>query len=288
VVIRPMRTLDEYRACVDLQEQVWGKGFGQRVPTAILKVSQRLGGVVSGAWNAEGVLVGFIFGMTGWEAGRPVHWSDMLAVRPDHRDGGLGRRLKLHQRHELLRLGVTRMYWTFDPLESRNAHLNLERLGAEAREYVRDMYGRSDSHLHQGIGTDRFVAVWEMDSPRVRRHLGEATAGTGPPTVRRGVPEAVTVLDGMRRGDHHRDPADDQAPKGLPEPGEVVLDRDDPVLSVAIPASIQDVLGSDPDLAVRWRSRTRTALEHYMGRGWVAVGLYRDGDLSRYVLVRKP
>ncbi|TVR59571.1 MAG: GNAT family N-acetyltransferase, partial [Gemmatimonadales bacterium] len=305
MVIRPVHTLDEYRACVDLQEEVWGKGFSQRVPTAILQVSQRLGGIVSGAWNSEGVLVGFVFGMTGWEAGRPVHWSDMLAVHPEHRNGGLGRRLKLHQRDELLRLGVTRMYWTFDPLESRNAHLNLARLGATAGEYVRDMYGTSSSPLHRGIGTDRFVAVWEMDSPRVRRRLGAPVDGGEPPAARGGVEEVVGVDEGgVVGGADVLDEADgiagagpvlDGIPRaggqiagGLPQPGDMVLGRDDRFLTVTIPASIQDVLRRDPELALRWRARTRAALEHYLGRGWVAVGLHREGDLSRYVLARDP
>ncbi len=266
--IRPFRTMDEFRGCVALQEEVWGEGFSERVPVAILKVSQRLGGVASGAYDADGELAGFVFGMTGIEDQTPVHWSDMLAVRPGLRDAGLGRRLKLHQRDVLLEGGVRRVYWTFDPLESRNAYLNLERLGVVCREYVEDMYGESDSPLHRGIGTDRLVAIWELDTPRVRARLGEkADVGQGPPAS----PEAAALEGG---GD------------GAPRPGAPVLGRDAPVVTVAIPAHIQHLRRDDAELAREWRQATRTVLVHYLQRGWEVRGLVRGGNLSHYRLVR--
>ena len=87
--IRPLETPEDYRACVALQEETWGSGFAERVPSSLLKVSQRLGGVAAGAWDENGRMLGFVFGMTGIEHGKPVHWSDMLAVRSEIRDGGL-------------------------------------------------------------------------------------------------------------------------------------------------------------------------------------------------------
>ncbi len=315
VEIRPVETPEEYRACVELQERVWGRGFSQRVPTAILKVSRRLGGVVSGAWIQDRTLVGFVFGMTGWEDGVPVHWSDMLAVDPQFRDGGLGRRLKLHQRDELLGMGVRRMYWTFDPLESRNAYLNLERLGAVGRDYIRDMYGTSDSPLHRGIGTDRFLAVWEMDSRRVRSCLGEASPGGVPAGPDLGQPDSAgpeateshsTVPDTVPResGSDTSPPRRDGVPSppvvlgtSSPDhpgfggclllPGEPELDRHDPILAVSIPASIQELLEDDPEAAALWRSRTRVVLDHYLARGWVAAGVDRRGTVSLLRLVRE-
>ena len=283
VEIRPVESHHEFQACVELQERVWGTGFSQCVPSAILKVTQRLGGVVSGAWRRDGTMVGFVFGMTGWEDGVPVHWSDMLAVDPDFRDGGLGRRLKLHQRDELLGRGVTRMYWTFDPLESRNAHLNLERLGAVGREYVRDMYGASDSPLHRGIGTDRFLAVWEMDSPRVRDRVAPPSGSRGvSPPDREGAetPPPVVVLDARPEEGGER-------AEGPVLPGDPELHRDGSVLAVAIPGSIQALLARHPEAAELWRERTRATLEHYLGRGWVAAGLRRRGTISQLLLIRE-
>src|ERR1041385_2041149 len=118
------------------------------------------------SFDARDRLVGFVFGMTGVERGRLVHWSDMLAVRPDLRDHGIGRRLKEFQRDTLLAMGVGLVYWTFDPLVARNAHLNFNRLGVRVSEYVIDMYGSdTDSALHRGLGTDRFIVAWEIAAP---------------------------------------------------------------------------------------------------------------------------
>jgi predicted GNAT superfamily acetyltransferase len=118
--VRSLDSLPELEACFRLQEEVWGRGFREAAAVSILKVSQRLGGVVGDALDESGQLVGFVFGLTGMEDGRPVHWSHMLAVRPGLRDGGLGRRLKAWQRDRCRALGVRRMYWTFDPLVARN------------------------------------------------------------------------------------------------------------------------------------------------------------------------
>lgn len=180
VVIRPLDGEAERAACVALQERVWGPAFADRVPASVLMIALETGGVASGAFEA-GELVGFVFGITGLRAGRPTHWSDMLAVAPEHRGRGIGYRLKLHQRTLLLERGVKMVRWTFDPLEARNAHINLRRLGAVAREYRRDAYGASDSPLHAGIGTDRLVAEWPIASERVATRLA---GGPGDPTDR--------------------------------------------------------------------------------------------------------
>src|SRR5919201_4895873 len=161
--VRHVRTHEEYVSCVALQEETWGAAFSERAPAAILKVSQRLGGIAAGAFDAQDRLLGFVFGITGVEHGRLVHWSDMLAVRPEFRDHGIGRRLKEFQRDALRALGVELVYWTFDPLVARNAHLNFNRLGVRVAEYVIDMYGSdTDSALHRGLGTDRFVVAWPV------------------------------------------------------------------------------------------------------------------------------
>ena len=178
--IRPFASIAEFKECVRFQEETWGEGFSERVAVAVLKVSQRLGGIASGAYDDEGGLAGFVFGMTGVQAGEIVHWSDMLAVRPELQDSGLGTRLKAYQRDELVSRGITRMHWTFDPLEAKNAHLNLNKLGAVAGECVQDMYGGTDSPLHREIGTDRFVPTWVMDSPRVIERLVEGRTGPDP------------------------------------------------------------------------------------------------------------
>ena len=161
--IRPLATHEEYAACVALQRATWGQDFADTVPASILMVSQKVGGVAAGAFDRENTLVGFVFGLTGVKNGRLAHWSDMLAVRPEWRDAGVGRALKEFQRAAVRALGVELMYWTYDPLVARNAHLNIDRLGARPVEYVVDMYGAdTGSELHRGIGSDRFIVEWRL------------------------------------------------------------------------------------------------------------------------------
>ena len=119
VTIRPLETRAEHEACVALQRDIWGQDFADVVPATILMVSQQVGGVASGAFDARGRLIGFVFGISGVRNRVTAHWSDMLAVRPEARGRGLGRRLKLHQRELLLAVGIERVYWTFDPLVAR-------------------------------------------------------------------------------------------------------------------------------------------------------------------------
>lgn len=271
--IRELESLEELEACVALQQEVWGQGFSQLAPVSILEVSRRLGGVVAGAFDEAGALVGFVFGLTGLEDGEPVHWSDMLAVRPAARSDGLGQRLKAWQRNRCLELGVRRVYWTFDPLESRNAWLNLGRLGAVAREYIPDMYGVSDSPLHRGLGTDRLLALWLLDSPRVEERL--SGRGAPPPS-----PESAAELPlafGVER----------QADLPRPVGGETLSAPDGDAILVPIPADIQALKAADPQLALAWREATRAALAPLLAGGWEVRELVRLSESVSCYLLRR-
>ena len=270
--IRPFEHIDEFRECVDLQEETWGHGFSERVAPAILKVSQILGGVAAGAYDGSGRLTGFVFGMTGVKDGEVVHWSDMLAVRRGARDTGLGSRLKTYQREVLLERGVQKMFWTFDPLQSRNAYLNFAKLGIVVREYVRDMYGQTDSPLHRGIGTDRFIALWLMDSERVARRVAGVEQGPEMADAE-DAPVALGVED---------------AGSELVRPGETILGMEETRVRVSIPAEISILMSRSSELAVAWRRATRTVLTHYMGRGYQVHELLRGGNASQYLLSRDP
>jgi len=272
--LRALRSAAELRACVTLQRRTWGERFAEVVPPALLLAVQRLGGVAVGAFagcdaEGEGELVGFVFGLPGLEDGEPVHWSDMLAVGPDARDRGLGEHLKRWQREAVLARGFRVMRWTFDPLESRNAWLNLSRLGAISREYVRDMYADMDSPLHAGIGTDRLVVRWELDSPRVRQRLAGEDAPAAPGDVA-GVPLVNRIV------------------RDAPEPACAACDLalDAPRLLLAIPADIQRLKSTAPELARTWRAETRAGFLAYFQRGYTATGLVRFGGWSAYVLER--
>ncbi|MEJ2677957.1 MAG: GNAT family N-acetyltransferase [Gemmatimonadota bacterium] len=268
ILIRPLHGYPEYEAAVALEEETWGRGFRDRVPPSILMVAQELGGVASGAWRGER-LVGFVFGMTGLREGRLVHWSDMLAVRPDERDRGLGRSLKLHQRDRLLTLGVHTVHWTFEPLESRNAYLNFARLGAKCREYRRDLYGVADSPLHRGLGTDRLVVDWAIASERVQHRLEGDERPPGPEDV-----AGLPVVN----------PTFGEADVLACEEPDLGLDAER--VRVAIPVDIQGLKERAPELVLDWRARVRSALEGYLARGYVVTELVREGSRSCYVLAR--
>ena len=268
--IRPFHTHQDYRACIALQEATWGAGFSEQVPMALMIVTQRLGGVAAGAFDADGTLAGFIFGLSGIENGAPVHWSDMLAVRTDCRGSGIGIGLKKYQRDAVLETGIRRMYWTFDPLESRNAHINLARLGIVAREYVENMYGDTDSPLHRGIGTDRLVALWQLDAPRV----GHRLAGKESPPSIEELADVPRVL-GCRPGPS----------SAWPEPEGRRRSRANAVL-VAIPSDIQALKSASPELAARWREATRPVFRSYLSSGYEVRELIRGTRVSRYLLTR--
>jgi len=130
LVLRPLISTADYDEAVALQDDIWGAGFSDRVPASILRVAQKVGGVSAGAFDSRGRMIGFVFGLTGVRDGTLVHWSDMLAVREEARGMRLGERLKHYQRDIVRAMGVEKMFWTFDPLVARNAHFNLNRLGA--------------------------------------------------------------------------------------------------------------------------------------------------------------
>jgi predicted GNAT superfamily acetyltransferase len=195
VIIRPLEGRAEMEQCVELQRTTWGADFHETVPPAILWVAQQTGGIASGAFTRDGRLLGFVFGMSGVRDGRLVHWSDMLAVHPEARGAGLGVALKLHQRQLLLERGIEIVYWTFEPLEARNAYLNFRRLGIVVREYMRDVYGDTGSDLHAGIGTDRLLAEWHLAAPRVAGRIDSREEASPPSDAARiRVPADIQAL----------------------------------------------------------------------------------------------
>jgi predicted GNAT superfamily acetyltransferase len=166
ITIRKCASMDELHACVALQKEVWDFADVDLVPLRMFVVSQKIGGQIIGAFDGK-ELIGFAFSIPGSRAGHAYLHSHMLAVRESFRNHGLGRRLKLAQRDDALAQGYELLEWTFDPLEIKNAHLNLARLGAIARRYSVNHYGYSSSPLQGGLPTDRLVAEWWLKSKRV-------------------------------------------------------------------------------------------------------------------------
>ena len=189
ILIRACSGHDELEACVQLQIETWGYDESDIIPRKAFLVGQKIGGQVIGAFDTElpgagsngtpESMVGFAMSLPGVKTGKessngrpePYLHSHMLAVRGHYRDRGVGAQLKLEQRREALSRGIRRMEWTFDPLEIKNAHLNIHKLGAIVRRYYVNFYGVSSSRLQGGLPTDRLVAEWYLDSERVSEAL---------------------------------------------------------------------------------------------------------------------
>jgi predicted GNAT superfamily acetyltransferase len=171
ITIRKCEALDEMRACFALQKEVWNFSDAELVPVRMFVLATKIGGHVMGAFDGQ-ELIGFALAIPGMRAGHSYLHSHMLAVREKYRNRGLGRRLKLFQREDAMASGFELMEWTFDPLEIKNAYLNIEKLGAIARRYNVNQYGITSSPLQGGLPSDRLVAEWWMKSGRVTRLLG--------------------------------------------------------------------------------------------------------------------
>ncbi len=211
IEIRSCSGIDELQACVDLQIETWGYDETDVIPRKTFLVAQEIGGQVIGAFDSDIAssrgpasaksttpaqsLVGFVFSLPGIKSvaaiPQPYLHSHMLAVKAHYRNRSIGRQLKLEQRLEALSRGIRRMQWTFDPLEIKNAFLNIHRLGAIVRSYRVDFYGVSSSRLQAGLPTDRLIAEWRLDSPRVEAHIAGRTAGTQTIEERIQVPASI-------------------------------------------------------------------------------------------------
>ncbi len=205
ILIRDCVGFDEFEACVQLQIKTWGYDLSDVIPRKAFLVARKIGGQIIGAFDTElpgasehgepESLIGFAMSFPGVKTGegqpRPYLHSHMLAVREGYRNRGVGAQLKLEQRREALRRGLRHMEWTFDPLEIRNAHLNIHKLGVTVCSYCVNFYGVSSSRLQGGLPTDRLVAEWDLDSPRVTAILEGRPRAVYPVEERIMVPASI-------------------------------------------------------------------------------------------------
>jgi predicted GNAT superfamily acetyltransferase len=257
---RSFDTIEDARACAALQAEIWGEAFADQVPASLLRVATGIGGLAIGAFDATGTLVGFVFSLAGVRENQPIHWSHMLAVRESARGAGVGRRLKEMQRSELARRGVACVLWTFDPLQARNAHLNINRLGVRVIDYVENMYGITASPLHHGLATDRLVVMMPTSSTEDATPVRSTAVNGGTPVL-----------------------------TPFPRPGDISIDLDDttaPVVMIEIPTDLQQVVSTTPAVATAWRHATRGAFRRALRDGYQVTAFRRDAaaDRSFYIL----
>jgi len=271
ILIRGMERFSEFRDAEELQKEVWGFKDRDLIPLLQLAAAHQVGGTVIGAFDGD-TLVGFVYGFLGYAARSLVLHSEMLAVKPAYRNLGIGYKLKLAQRTQTLAQGITRrITWTFDPLQSRNAHFNLTKLGALADEYRIDFYGQTSSSFLHSNSTDRLWMSWLLDSQRVKQRLEGSSVM--PPALA----EAVPLI---RVGP-------DLSPQRVGSPGQL---KGVSAL-IEVPYDIDALQGEDPALAARWRAATRWAFNQQLASGYLVEEFYRqdrDGQkLGCYLLTSR-
>lgn len=258
--IRRLRTPEEYREAEQLQRRIWHFPDREIIPLNELVVIQRHGGHVFGAFR-NGKMVAFCFGQPAFRDGRPYYYSRMLGVLPAHANSGIGEAMKWKQRDYVLREGLPLIVWAFDPLQSRNAYFNLEKLGCVIREYSVNLYAGSVSRFNRGLDTDRFTAEWRISSKRAR----ERAAG------KKSAHDLDAYAPALRRN-----------PSGT---GWTVHPRlRERRISVEIPRDIDALKERNLAAARAWRAATREVFLSYFRRGYVAHGFVTNGGRGFYLL----
>ena len=283
IFVRPLAAVEEFHAVEALQREIWPGSELDVVPLHLLTTIAHNGGLVLGAYHDDR-LVGFLLGFLGTDEGpsdRPAmtklkHCSHMLGVLPAYRDQNVGYQLKLAQRDFVSAQGVRLVTWTYDPLESRNARLNIAKLGAVCGTYLREVYGDMQDGLNAGLPSDRFHVDWWVTSTRVKERL----FGQRAPLVLESFTSAgAEIMNPTTVG------AD-----GRPRPAERVLPVTGSLALIEIPADFQDIKTHDLGLAGAWRAHTRALFEAAFASGyWVTDFFFetlRERPRSFYALSR--
>ena len=253
ILIRDLVTIDDLRKVEKVEQEVWVLTDRDVTPMTLLVACKEAGAMLIGAFDKDD-LIGFAFGFPGFEHGEVSIHSHMLAVLPRYRDLDLGYKLKLAQRQRALASGLQRMTWTFDPLQSRNAHFNFSKVGALADRYKIDFYGRdSSSVLHQN-GTDRLWLTWLLDSERVKKRLALNTREPRPD-----VPLVVRFIAEDK-------PARTDLAQAFSQ-GRALIE---------IPPDILALEQRTPTLAWEWRLATRWAFTELLKAGFLVTDYFRS------------
>ena len=191
IEVRALAEIAEYEEVVRLQKEIWGFSDVDALPVRLFIVARKVGGQIFGAFDGLR-LIGFCVALPAIQAGGGMYLhSNMLGVEEAYRNAGVGRMLKLAQRDDALARGIGLIEWTFDPLEMKNAHFNVERLGAVVKRYLLNSYGVTSSGLHGGLPTDRCVAEWHLASAWVKGKLADTPLSRPPVEARIEVPNEI-------------------------------------------------------------------------------------------------
>jgi predicted GNAT superfamily acetyltransferase len=271
VSIRILTKVEEFFQCESLQTEVWGTGELSVVPITHLLTASKNGGMVLGAFTPNGKMIGFCYSFPGLVNGEIIMSSHMIGLLKEYRSSGVGYRLKLAQRVYSLERGIKRINWTFDPLESANAVLNIRKLGGIVRTYYENLYGNSPDLLNQNLPSDRLFVEWYIDSTRVVERIK-----VGDQLGNELSPEGLVALLIVQ-----------ETTFGIPEITDTRLGLREERLFLEIPRNFYVLKKTDPDLAWSWRNEVRRALSHYFIRGYLVTDFGDLCDRQGYVLEQK-
>ncbi|HEY4551797.1 MAG TPA: GNAT family N-acetyltransferase [Bacillaceae bacterium] len=268
IEIRVLKTNPELKLVENLERLVWGS---DAIPTHQTITAAKNGGLILGAF-LQGELVGFSYSFPGFLDGKVYLCSHNLGIHPDHQEKGIGASLKEAQKNAALDMGYRMITWTYDPLETRNAYLNLSKLGAICHTYDENCYGELEDGLNAGLPTDRFKVEWWIGSKHVDEQQQRSLRYTDQP--------------------HHVlgwEPNSDQLPRLKGELGLAELAHDGRPILVPVPSNIQEVKRQSLSLAIEWRMKTRHIFQTLFGLGYTAVLLKKSNGepVHHYVLAKR-
>jgi predicted GNAT superfamily acetyltransferase len=274
-VLKILENPEEMLLVEDLQRVVWPGSEIEIVPVHLLITAAHNGGLAIGAYlppesgELPEKMIGFVFGFVGLyftpDGPRPKHCSHMLGVLPEYRNTGIGFALKRAQWQMVRHQGIDRITWTYDPLLSRNAHLNIARLGAVCNTYQLDTYGNLRDGLNVGLSSDRFEVDWWVNTQRVQRRLSRR------PRLQ------LDLAHFLAAGAKIVGPSQENTQGWLMPPSSLAslpgtsLGADSPLLLVEIPSDFLALKQADPYLASAWRLYTRTVFEDLFQRGYLVT-----------------
>jgi predicted GNAT superfamily acetyltransferase len=285
IFIETLHQTEHFYAHEEVQKKAWSMDDSSVVPAHLLITAQKNGGLVLGAFNEKGEMVGCLFGFLGTRepiseneglAERLKHCSHMTGVIPEYQTKGIGYLLKLRQREHALSQELDLVTWTYDPLESVNANLNVCKLGVVCNTYLRDIYGTLADARNAGLATDRFEIEWWIASERVVKRLEKGGEKTS--------------LDEVLKAGARQENITTVGSDGLVRPSVYSLSTTAEDVVIEIPADFQGIKAIDMSLAMEWRMHTRELFEHYFGAGYVMtefISEVTEGIRHSYYVLEK-
>lgn len=264
ITYKSLKTMEDMLLVSKLEQQIWGV---TAIPTHQTLTAVKNGGIIIGAFDGE-ELVGFSYGFAGFKNKKVSLCSHMLGISDEYRSQGIGEKLKLVQKEQALEIGYDLMNWTYDPLQTRNAYLNLTKLHGVCNTYIQDCYGKMEDGLNEGLPSDRFQIDWWLDSEYVNEYVK--------PKLKTAIALETWTLDahGFPQIDANFDEA---------------LSYNYEVYTVPVPSDIGGLKEQSLEVALAWRYQTRKIFQTLFAQGYTAIQLDKtpESSIFNYVLVKK-